>query len=272
VHRKTEDAEIYFLANTSNTRQITAASFRVNAMQAEWWDPVSGRITPAAFSAEERNRISVALELAPYEGRFLVFAERAVQESTKARSSEIASLDLSKDWHVTFESTATTQTMENLSSWIDDEATRHFSGVAVYEKTVSVPENMLKPGIALKLDFGEGKALEEIRSRLPGMQAWFEGPVREAAVVYVHGQRAGSVWCPPYAIDVTGMLKLGDNKIRILVANTAVNHMAGRALPDYRLLNQRYGERFDPQDMDKIEPVHSGLLGKIRLIALQQAK
>ena len=82
-------------------------------------------------------------------------------------------------------------------------------------------------------------------------------------------QRAGSVWCPPYTVEVTGLLKRGDNKIRILVANTAVNHMAGRSLPDYRLLNQRYGKRFDPQDMDKIQPIPSGLLGPIRLIAMQ---
>jgi hypothetical protein len=160
--------------------------------------------------------------------------------------------------------------MEKLSSWIDDGATRYFSGVAVYEKTVSVPESMLEPGIVLRLDFGEGKALEEIRSRTNGMQAWFEGPVREAAVVYVNGRRAGSIWCPPYSMEVTGLLERGDNRIRIQVANTAVNHMAGGSLPDYRLLNQRYGKRFDPQDMDKIRPIDSGLLGSVRLIALER--
>jgi hypothetical protein len=34
------------------------------------------------------------------------------------------------------------------------------------------------------------------------------------------------------------------------------------------LLNLRYGT-FEPQDMDKIQPVDSGLLGPIRLIAVQ---
>jgi len=43
--------------------------------------------------------------------------------------------------------------------------------------------------------------------------------------------------------------------------------MAGRRLPDYRLLNLRYGERFQAQDMDKVQPVTAGLLGPIRLIA-----
>jgi hypothetical protein len=51
------------------------------------------------------------------------------------------------------------------------------------------------------------------------------------------------------------------------VANTAINHMAGRALPDYKLLNLRYGARFEPQDMDKVQPAPSGLLGPIRFVA-----
>ena len=37
--------------------------------------------------------------------------------------------------------------------------------------------------------------------------------------------------------------------------------------PDYRELNQRYGERFQPQDMENLQPLPSGLLGPVRLIA-----
>ena len=43
--------------------------------------------------------------------------------------------------------------------------------------------------------------------------------------------------------------------------------MAGQALPDYRLLNDRYGERFVPQGMDNLQPLPSGLLGGLRLKA-----
>ena len=41
---------------------------------------------------------------------------------------------------------------------------------------------------------------------------------------------------------------------------------AGRSLPSYRLLNLRYGVRFEPQDMDKVQPVPAGLLGPIQLV------
>jgi hypothetical protein len=100
------------------------------------------------------------------------------------------------------------------------------------------------------------------------MQTWLDSPIREAAVVYVNDQRAGSIWCPPYALNVSAFLRPGSNKIRIVVANLALNYMAGRRLPDYRLLNLRYGERFQAQDMDKVQPITSGLLGPITLEAV----
>jgi hypothetical protein len=96
--------------------------------------------------------------------------------------------------------------------------------------------------------------------------------VREAAVVSINGRRAGSVWSPPYSLDVTGRLRQGDNLLRIEVGNLAINHMAARALPDYRLLNLRYGTRFEPQDMDKVQPVPAGLLGPIRLITSRSGR
>ena len=99
------------------------------------------------------------------------------------------------------------------------------------------------------------------------MQAWLESPVREAAVVYVNEQRAGSVWRPPYSVEVTGLLHSGENTLRVMVDNLAINRMAGSALPDYRLLNSRYGVRFTPQDMNNLQALPSGLLGTVRLVA-----
>jgi hypothetical protein len=67
-------------------------------------------------------------------------------------------------------------------------------------------------------------------------------------------------------LDIAKFLKPGRNQLSIVVANTALNYMAGRKLPDYKLLNLRYGERFQPQDMDKIQPIASGLTGSVKLI------
>src|SRR5262249_18005185 len=157
-----------------------------------------------------------------------------------------------------------------LRPWTDDEKTRYFSGAATYEKTVVVPDSFVRDAFAVRIDFGPGRPVEVEVPRPPAanaMRAALEGPIREAAVVYLDDRRAGSVWRPPYSLDVTTLLRPGENKIRIVVANTAINYMAGHPLPDYRLLNLRYGERFQVQDLQKIKPIPSGLLGPVHLVA-----
>ena len=61
--------------------------------------------------------------------------------------------------------------------------------------------------------------------------------------------------------------KPGENQVRIVVADLAINQLAGGSLPDYKALNARYGERFQPQDMARLEPQPSGILATVRLIS-----
>ncbi len=248
------------------------ATFRVQGLQPELWDPFSGRVAPAEVETRSSGTITIGLDLEPYGSRVLLFSKRTLSKPviTTARSA-VSPIDLSSGWRVSFGNNGSPIEMDRLRSWTDDEATRFFSGVATYEKEIVVPQEMIQESLAVRLDLGEGKAVPEQTLRA-GIQAWLDAPVREAAVVYLNGQRAGSVWCPPYSIDVTNLLHPGANKIRIVVANLALNYMAGRRLPDYRLLNLRYGERFQAQDMDKIQPVPAGLLGPIRLVSTQGSK
>jgi hypothetical protein len=126
---------------------------------------------------------------------------------------------------------------------------------------------MLAPGRRCFLDFGEGTPVpREERRAGSGMRAMLESPVREAAVVWVNGKRAGAVWHPPYRVEVTGLVHAGSNSLRVVVANTAINTLAGQPAPDYRALFARYGERFQPQDMENLAPLPSGLLGPVRMV------
>src|SRR5713101_1926099 len=232
---------------------------------------MTGRVLAADVLARPDGGTSVGLDIEPYGSRVLIFSQRSLPRPQATNSTSVSTaIDLSDGWRVSFGDNSPV-IMDHLHSWTDDPDTRYFSGVAVYEKEIEVRENMLQDGGALRLDFGQGQPIPAQTLRA-GMQAWFDPPVREAAVVYVNGQRAGSVWCPPYSLDLTNLLRPGANKIRIVVANLALNHMAGTRLPDYRLLNLRYGERFQAQDMDKIQPVPAGLLGPIRLVATQGSK
>jgi hypothetical protein len=272
LHRSLTNSEVYFVANTGNTRVKADAKFRVSGLNAEWWDPITGKARPALIAERDANSTTLAVELEPYESRVIVFT-RASEESPGAdravetRQEELRAIDLSENWQLSLRGAA--RTLNRLRSWTDDEDSRYYSGLGTYERSFVLPDDMFRSGTRLNLDFGESSPAAETTQdpRAHGIRAKIDARVREAAVVWVNEKRAGSVWCSPWRLDVTDFLKSGENRLRIVVGNTAINHMAGRALPDYRLLNLRYGERFQPQDMDKVQPVASGLLGPIRLVA-----
>ncbi len=260
VHRKLADADIYFVANTSNGPVQVTPRVRSKRRCAEDWNPYSGAVSGA----------SSGLTLAPYESRVLVFSDPSEGSSCRAPNpngelQDKGSIDISSDWNVSFPSQS--ETMRVLRWWTDDDSTRFFSGLAVYEKSVAVPESLLTAGQEVIVSFGQGMPVDSESQKGPGMRALLESPIREAGIVSINGARVGTVWRPPYELEVTKFLRAGSNTIRVEVGNLALNTLAGQSPPDYKLLNLRYGMRFQAQDMDNLQPVPAGLKGPIRLIA-----
>jgi hypothetical protein len=258
VHRKLAVADVYFLVNTSNRAVHTAAAFRIQGLSSSTWDPLTGNIAAAGGSRLD-------LDLAPYESRVIVFSKDREPVRPADSGPPPVPIELNGKWTIAFAGDA--QPVLTPHSWTDDGGHKFFSGQATYETTVSIPQAVAARH-AIDLSFGEGApvAVAE-RNSGSGMRAMLEGPVREAAVVYVNGKRAGSVWCAPYRIAVAGLLHAGENQVRIVVANLAINRLAGGPLPDYKALNAHYGERFQPQDMAHLEPQPSGILAMVRLIS-----
>ena len=257
IHRRLDAADIYFLANASNRRVRGPATFRASRRTSQWWDPFSGK----AASAGDRR---MELDLAPYESRVLVFSDQRLGQRPPTR--EAPPIDISSGWTVTFPGSQPVP-MDRLLSWTDQPDRKYFSGVATYERTVDFDRSLLVPGREVYLNLGEGTPVTTVERRSGnGMRAMLEGPVREAAMVYVNGKLAGSVWRPPYEIPVGHLLRPGQNSLRIMVANLAINGLAKGPPANYRELNARFGERFQAQDMANLQPLPSGLLGPIRLI------
>jgi hypothetical protein len=261
IRRKLADGDIYFIANTSNREVRTTATLGATRRSAAWWNPQDGKATPASVKPD------FSLTLAPYESRVLVLSDTPQAAIPAAAGAPSVLADLSRDWQLAFAG-AQPQAMPELRSWTDTPATRFYSGLGVYTKDVNLPAAP-QAGSRVMLDFGPGKPLDSTPKVPAGMRAMLESPVREAAVVYINGQRAGSVWKPPYQLDVTPWLKPGSNRIEVQVANLALNGLAGQERPDYRLLSARYGQRFVPQDTHLIEPKPSGMLGPVRLLSEQ---
>ena len=260
IHRRLSFGDLYFIANTSNRARTVHANFRQHGNYAESWDPFTGQISRL------KNASDVELPFQPYESRLIFFtnADERLPPWSPPQTDSGTSIDLSLRWKVTFNASKQAIHMSRLHSWSDEEKFKYYSGEVTYEKTFELP--VLGPGSRAVLDFGEGMPVP-IPDPLPtfNMRAYLESPVREAADVYANGQHVGVVWHPPYSIDLKPFLKPGQNDLRIVVGNTAINQLAGQSLPDYRLLNDRYGQRFVPQGMDHLQSLPSGIVSGLCL-------
>lgn len=282
IHRKLEDSDIYFVANTSN--QLIKATARLHTIHnhGQRWDPETGEaaIGPA-------NPGGLDLELAPYESRIYVLTGSGVVNDSVIESPSNLIADISSDWSVSFVSTGKIEKEQHLADWTTNTDTLHYSGEAVYSRDVKLDR---RPGaVSIEVDGGEalpmppkpGEAPVLMANGLPdprvtkpgpGIHAYYEPPIREAALVVVNGQAAGALWHPPYRLDVSKYLKAGENHIEIHVFNTALN--AWSALPphDFKPLIAKYGDKFQMQDMDQVKPVSSGILGTIKLVEMEPGK
>lgn len=77
IHRRTDSAEIYFVANPQPHEFTTPCSFRVTGKAPEFWWPDTGRMEPAAMWQELDGVTHVVVPFAPSGSVFVVFRERA---------------------------------------------------------------------------------------------------------------------------------------------------------------------------------------------------
>jgi hypothetical protein len=83
---------------------------------------------------------------------------------------------------------------------------RYFSGTATYSKTLPVSAGAVADGKRLYVDLGRVEVLAEVR---------------------MNGRDLGTLWKPPYRVDVTGAVRPGDNQLEVLVTNLWPNRLIG---------------------------------------------
>lgn len=100
--------------------------------------------------------------------------------------------------------------LDRLVSWTEhaQPGVRYFSGTAEYTTTFHVPAAMLSGGRAVSLDLGRVKNFAEVR---------------------VNGRSTGVLWKEPFRLDVTGLLKPGQNTLSVRVTNLWPNRLIGDA-------------------------------------------
>ena len=214
-HRTMPNAEIYFLSNQSWTKFSDSFVFRTAGRTPELWHPVTGEICEAAeWRCTGDGRTEVRLSFEPMESVFVVFSHGRAACPHAAAPRERMERKLECAWELKFQSDplhrgpAEVVRMDALFdlSKNADSAVRHYSGKVVYRTKF----NALKPGTGdiARLSFGG---------------------VREIARVKVNGREAGGIWTAPYEVQVTDLLKDGENELEVEVCTSWVNRLVGDA-------------------------------------------
>lgn len=74
IHRKTSDADIYFIANSGKVKQNAVFSFRISGKKPELWNAATGEISvPAIWNDNENGTTSIPLQFEPEESLFVIF-------------------------------------------------------------------------------------------------------------------------------------------------------------------------------------------------------
>jgi hypothetical protein len=221
IHRRTSDADFYFVANRTNRAMDVEARFRVEGKEADLWHPDTGTMEPASYSIAD-GRTTVPLHFDERESVFVVFrkpTESATRTVPAVKSTALATVGGS--WKVAFQpnlGAPESIELEKLEPWSANsvEGVKYFSGTATYSKTIQAEASWLTPGAKIILDLGK---------------------VADIAEVSVNGTKLGTLWKPPYRIDVTAALKAGDNQLEVAVTNEWTNRIIGDSATGTRVLS-----------------------------------
>lgn len=144
-----------------------------------------------------------------------------------------------------------------LTSWTESPVAgvKHYSGLATYTKDFALLSAQTASDVRAYLVIDE---------------------VAEVAKVTINGCAAGTLWRPPYRLDVTDFVRVGANALSITVGNTWVNRcLYDATLPEAQRLtwaNTMQVHYPDPKTIKpgdyfpwKAGPLRSGLLGTMKL-------
>ena len=236
IHRTLgSDGEIYFVSNQEDTPVSIRPSFRVNAsLGAEIWDPVTGTVTGWDGAELAFDRLQSV---------FVVFREKAAP-AHRDLPKEPGVMVVEGPWTVDFAASAGnpafSRTFEKLTDWTtsDDEAVKYYSGNAVYKNSFTLATGK---GSRVFLNLGNVMVLASVR---------------------VNGKNAGGVWTFPYRLDISDLVKSGENTLEI----TVYNNWRNRLIADEKLQEEERKTWTNNQPYEAGDDLQSsGLLGPVTI-------
>ena len=291
IHRRTPDADIYFIRNRKNRREFVNAFFRVSAKSPELWLPDSASIVQQPVYEQTPEGIRVPLKLAPFGSLFVVFrrpvsrphlasldpgidattvSEREVRiaafkngsykmKTSAGRTIEFeidqipSALRITGPWEVHFPDGWGAPDSVTFAE-LKSWTEHENPGIRNFSGTACYEKEIVIP----RQWFGNGRKIYLDLSRL-----WAVGQIT------LNGQSLGIVWKPPYRSEITKAAVAGQNKLEIEITSTWANRLVGDAQlpPEKRYCRTNITSSGTPGKPWKDIPLReSGLLGPVELI------
>jgi hypothetical protein len=247
AHRTTNNTEIYFITNQSDSIQTFNASFRVSGKKPELWNAVSGTTEEVPSYTMQNGQTSFAIKMQPAQSYFVVFQQPATGSvvSSNERNPTVIQT-LSGTWNVQFDhkfrGPKISVNFTALTDWTKNtnDSIKFYSGTATYQTSFNF--NGLSNG-KYTLDLGN---------------------VKNLATITLNGKKLGGLWMAPWQMDISSALQNGVNTLQVEVVNVWANRLIGdAALPENKRQTWASVNSIKAKD-----PLHeSGLLGPVTIIS-----
>ncbi len=256
IHRRIDDADVYFVANPTNQPASGSYRFRAAGRRPEFWDAETGTMEVAATWQEANGITTLPIELGPGGSLFVVF------QTTSATADPLLPII-----HEEFSTRALkirARTNGNLQINTGENGTfslKHTSGKTRQIVIESLPAPIEVPGPwkigfprnlgappSIQIDkliswtshpnpgvkYFSGTATYETRFSLPSN--WLQsnrrllldlGRVQVIARASVNAKPIGNLWKAPFRADITEAAVPGENHLQVEVVNLWPNRLTG---------------------------------------------
>ncbi|MCF6287410.1 MAG: glycosyl hydrolase, partial [Candidatus Hydrogenedentes bacterium] len=253
THRRTEEYDLYFVANQTAELVDATCTFRTMGRAPELWNPVTGAIQDLSEFSQKEGRTSVSIRFEPHQSFFVVFRKKSTRDTLpKSMYPDFPLLknvaELAGPWKVSFDETLggpKNARFETLSDWSKhpDPGIKYYAGMATYDKTFDLPVAAQADGESILLDLGEVHSMARVR---------------------LNGHDLGILWCAPWRVDITQVVQAKGNRLEIEVANLWSNRLIGdSALPEEERITWTTWSPYQPDS----PLLPSGLLGPVTIMA-----
>ncbi len=294
VHRRTTNAEIYFVRNGSDAPVEATLRFRVHGLAPELWSVDTGAVAPALAYSERDGATEVPLTFPAFGSVFVIFEHPDARHAVRIdRNGSDVFPSIEPGVGVYADKGAALR----LRSSVSGKFTVRFSDGSVKNLQIAANSNLPQLGEQWKIAFPVGwgappsimmdKLQSWTESTDPGVRyfsgtatyhntidvpagalapehaIWLDlGDVREVATVMVNGKQLRTLWHAPFVVRIDPALHTGVNDLSIAVTNLWPNRLIGDAQPDATVRHTQTNVRVYTKDSPLLP---SGLLTPVKI-------